>query len=57
MGSAEIDVRTLKDAEIGSLSDDVDFVKLIKRDESGAVSCNLVHIAPLLRFIGEKIKR
>jgi hypothetical protein len=100
MGSAEIDVRTLKaavdavldhlvedlgvehvqiedtedyywdcgaadrrpeskpaDPEIGRLSDDADFVKLIKRDESGAASYNLVHIAPLLRFIGEKIKK
>ncbi len=42
--------------EAGRLSDDMDFVKLIRRDEAGAASYNLVHIAPLLRFIGEKIK-
>jgi hypothetical protein len=32
-------------------------MKLIKRGQSGDVSYTLVHIAPLLRFIGEKIKR
>jgi hypothetical protein len=43
--------------DVGSLSDDVDFVKLINRGQSGDVSYNLVHVAPLLRYMGEKIKR
>ena len=42
---------------IGRLSDDVDFVKLIKRGQSGDVSYNLVHVAPLLRYIAEKVKQ
>jgi hypothetical protein len=43
--------------DVGRLRDDVDFVKLIKRGQSGDVSYNLVHVAPLLRYIAEKIKR
>jgi hypothetical protein len=43
--------------DIGRLSDDIDFVKLIQRGHSGDVSYNLVHVAPLLRHIAEKIKR
>ncbi len=43
--------------DIGSLSDDVDFVKLIKRGQSADVSYNLVHVAPLLRYIAEKVKK
>ena len=41
----------------GRLSDDVGFAKLMRRGQSGDISYNLVHLAPLLRFIGEKIKR
>jgi hypothetical protein len=41
----------------GRLSDDFDFVKLVGRGQSGDVSYNLIHIAPLLHFIGEKIKK
>jgi hypothetical protein len=43
--------------DVGSLRDDVDFAKLIKRGQSYDASYNLVHIAPLLRYIGEKVKR
>jgi hypothetical protein len=46
----------LSDLTVGQLSDDFDFVKLIRRGESGDISYNLVHIAPLLRYIGERIK-
>jgi hypothetical protein len=42
--------------DIGRLRDDVDFVRLIKRGQSGDISYNLVHIAPLLRYIAEKVK-
>lgn len=41
----------------GRLSDDIDFVKLIGRGQSGDASYNLVHLSPLLRYIGETIKR
>jgi hypothetical protein len=43
--------------DIGSLSDDVDFVKLIKPGQSGDISYNLIHVAPLLRYIAEKIRK
>jgi hypothetical protein len=42
--------------DVGSLRDDVDFVKLIRRGQSGDISYNLVHVAPLLRYIAEKVK-
>lgn len=35
--------------DVGKLSDDFDFVKLIRQGEAGDVAYNLVHIAPLLR--------
>ena len=44
------------DLTVGQLSDDFDFVKLVRRGQSADVSYNLVHIAPLLRYIGETIK-
>jgi hypothetical protein len=43
--------------DVGLLSDDVDFAKLVRRGEGGDISYNLVHIAPLLRHIGESVKR
>ncbi len=43
--------------DIGCLSDDADFVKLIRRGQSGDVSYNLVHVAPLLRYIAETIRK
>ena len=45
------------DLTVGRLSDDAGFVELIKRGQSADVSYNLVHLAPLLRFIGETIKK
>jgi hypothetical protein len=41
----------------GRLSDDMDFAKLIRRGQSGDISYSLVHVAPLLRYIGERVKR
>jgi hypothetical protein len=41
----------------GRLSDDMDFTKLIQRGQSGDISYTLVHVAPLLRYIAEKVKR
>lgn len=41
---------------VGQLSDDFDFLKLVRRGQGADVSYNLVHIAPLLRYIGETIK-
>jgi hypothetical protein len=40
----------------GQLTDDNDFVKLVHRGESADISLNLIHVAPLLKYIGEKIK-
>ena len=42
--------------DVGRLSDDFDFVTLVKRGQAGDISYNLVHIAPLLRYIGETVK-
>jgi hypothetical protein len=41
---------------VGRLSDDFEFSGLIQRSDSGAVSYNLVYLAPLLRDIAEKVK-
>ena len=43
--------------DVGRLSDDIDFVKLIQRGQSADVSFNLVHVAPLLRYIAERIEK
>lgn len=43
--------------EVGQLSDDVDFAGKVFRGQSGDATYNLVHIAPLLRYIAEKVKR
>ena len=43
--------------DTGRLTDDVQFVNSIKRGQSGDVAYNLVHLASLLRYVGEKIKR
>jgi len=43
--------------DVGRLSDDVDFVQLIQRGQSGDISYNLVHVAPLLRYIAETVKK
>ncbi len=41
----------------GRLTDDVQFIEMIRRGQGADVSYNLVHLAPLLRYIGEKVKR
>ena len=41
---------------MGKLSDDFDFVNVIQPGEGGDSAYNLVHIAPLLRYIGENVK-
>jgi hypothetical protein len=41
----------------GRLSDDVSFIRLVQRGQSADISYNLVHIAPLLRYIAEKIQK
>jgi hypothetical protein len=43
--------------DVGRLSDDVDFAKLIQRGQSGDASYNLIHLAPLLRYIGETVQK
>jgi hypothetical protein len=48
---------TEKDLTIGRLSDDMEFVQSVKRGQSADASINLVHVAPLLRYIAETIGR
>jgi hypothetical protein len=43
--------------DVGSLRDDVDFTRNIGRGQGSDISYNLVHVAPLLRYIGENVKR
>jgi hypothetical protein len=40
---------------IGQLYDDWEFLKNILEDKNQAVSLMMIHVAPLLRYIGEKI--
>jgi hypothetical protein len=44
------------DLGVGRLSDDVDFMRKIRRGQSADISYNLIHVAPLLLYIAEKIK-
>jgi hypothetical protein len=41
----------------GRLSDDVHFMDLIRRGQSYDVAYTLVRVAPLLRYIAEKVKK
>ena len=40
---------------VGRLADDWEFLQSILEDSESGVSLMLIHVAPLLRFIGEKI--
>jgi hypothetical protein len=42
---------------VGRLSDDVDFVALVRRGQSADVAYNLVHVAPLLQYVAEKVRK
>lgn len=44
------------DLTVGKLSDDIHFVRSVHRGESADAAYNLVHVAPLLRYIGETVK-
>jgi hypothetical protein len=41
--------------DIGRLSDDWAFLESILRDQRHAVSLMLIHVAPLLRYLGEEV--
>jgi hypothetical protein len=41
--------------DVGRLSDDWDFLQAILKDKDQAVSLMLIHVAPLLRHIGQEI--
>jgi hypothetical protein len=43
--------------DLGSLLDDWDFLSDLPNDKDQAVSLMLTHVAPLLRYVGEKIQR
>jgi hypothetical protein len=49
--------KSLVGLDVGRLSDGVDFVKLIEHGQGGDVSYHLVHVAPLLSYIAEKVKK
>ena len=40
----------------GRLSDDLEFVQTMMRNDSGYVAFMLTHLAPLLRYVGQKTK-
>lgn len=44
------------DLTVGRLSDDMDFIRSVRRGQGADVSYNLVHVAPLLRYIAETVK-
>jgi hypothetical protein len=46
-----------QDPEVGRLTDDADLLKNVRRGQGGDVTLNLVHVWPLVKYIGEKIKR
>jgi hypothetical protein len=46
---------TASDLSIGSLRDDWEFLTKMGNDRRDAVSLMLIHVAPLLRYIGEKV--
>ena len=48
---------TERDLTIGRLSDDMDFIRLVRRGQAGDHSINLVHIAPLLRYLADTVGR
>lgn len=41
--------------DIGRLSDDLEFLQSMSNERAEAASLMLIHVAPLLRYIGEKI--
>lgn len=43
--------------EVGSLVDDLKFASSIRRGQAGDISYNLVHVAPLLLYLAEKVKK
>jgi hypothetical protein len=40
---------------VGRLTDDVYFIRLVRRGETADASINLVHVAPLLRYIADTV--
>ena len=48
---------TEKDLTIGRLSDDMEFIRLVRRGQAADHTINLLHITPLLRYLAETVKR
>jgi hypothetical protein len=46
---------TASELDIGSLIDDWEFLAKVSEDHRQAVALMLIHAAPLLRYIGEKV--
>lgn len=45
------------DLTVGQLTDDMGFVRLVHRGEGADASYNLAHVAPLLRYIAETVRK
>jgi hypothetical protein len=43
------------DLDVGRLADDLEFLKSVSRNKDQAVALMLIHVAPLLRHIGQVI--
>ena len=48
---------TEKDLSIGRLSDDMEFIRSVRRGQAFDHTFNLVHIAPLLRYLAHTVKK
>jgi hypothetical protein len=42
--------------DVGRLSDDWEFIRPIAADANGATPLALIHLAPLLRYLAERVK-
>jgi hypothetical protein len=52
----DVSTKPLEIEMVGRLTDDAEFMASVSKGFGADSSYNLIHIAPLLRFIGEKVK-
>jgi hypothetical protein len=46
-----------KDLTVGRLSDDMHFIRLVRRGQGADHTINLLHITPLLRYLADRVNR
>jgi len=51
------DMSRTPDPDVGKLSEDWEWVRDLTADSEGMSAAMLMHLAPLLRFVGEKVGR